>query len=105
MLASELFFKDILQHLLVEREVRHQLLELMVLLLQLPQATELGVAETPVLLLPVVERSLTDTELTANFSDLRPGLGLAQCEDDLRFGELRLFHGDRAFDAWYTIAR
>jgi len=34
-------------------------------------------------------RCFTDTQLAADFSELRPCFGLAQCEDDLRLGELQ----------------
>ncbi len=69
----------------------------MVLRFKLAKAAKLVVAETSILLLPVVERRVTDTQLAADLSDLRPGLGLAQREDDLRLGELRCLHSDHVF--------
>lgn|GEM_PF-1067670 len=64
---------------------------------ELAKAAKLVVTETSILLLPVVERCITDTQLAADLSDLRPSLGLAQREDDLRLGEFRCLHGDHVF--------
>ena len=58
--------------------VGHDALEPGILVLELPQAAELGHAEMPVLLLPENERRLTDAELATDVADGRPALGLAQ---------------------------
>src|SRR6185503_18744406 len=67
--SSKLFFKHILQHLFVQRQVRHDPFQLRVLFFQLPQATQLNRIQTAVLLLPAVERGFTDPQLAADFRD------------------------------------
>ena len=93
--ASELFSDNLLKHVLVEREIGDELLQFAVLGLELPKAAQLRGADPAVLLLPVVERGLTDAHLAADLFDLRACLGLVQRKGDLRFGELRCLHGNR----------
>ena len=56
--ASELFCQDVLEDVLVQAQVRDQLLELAVLVLELLQPPQLADAEPAVHLLPAVERLL-----------------------------------------------
>jgi hypothetical protein len=70
------FFLRLLQDVLVQGQVRHQLLELLVLGPQLAQLPDLRRAQAPVLLLPAVERLLGDLELAADLGHRRAGLGL-----------------------------
>ena len=56
--ASILSLQGILQHRLVQRQVRHQLLELAVLFFQLLEPADLRHAKTIELLFPAVERRL-----------------------------------------------
>ncbi len=50
--ASDFFCQHLLQHRLVQAQVRHQALQLLVLLLELAQFSELGWTEAAILLLP-----------------------------------------------------
>src|SRR6185369_2358577 len=52
--SSKLFFKHILQHLFVQRQVRYDPFQLRVLFFQLPQPTQLNRIQAAVLLLPAV---------------------------------------------------
>lgn len=72
------------QHVLVERQLRHDLLEARVLVLELPQPAQLAGAEPRVLLL-----RLADPDLPADVGDGRAGLDRAQDVGDLFLGELR----------------
>ena len=76
----------------VEREIRHELLELPVFLLQLAQTLEFGDAEAGEALLPTVERLLTDAQAATDLGHWGALLGLAQGVDDLLVGEGRLLH-------------
>jgi hypothetical protein len=63
------FCRDVLEHLLVEAQVGDELLGLLVLLLELPQAPQLGGTEVAVLLLPAEECGLADPQLAADILD------------------------------------
>lgn len=89
----KVFFEHLLQHVLVERQVGHQLFELRVFLLQLPQPAQLGRAQPAKLLLPVIKGRLADAHLPADFGDRGSGLGLLEGEDHLGLGILGSFHG------------
>jgi hypothetical protein len=90
---SLFFLNDVLKHHLVQVQIRDQLLELAVLLLELPQPVQLGYAQTAVLLLPVLERSLGNSHPPARLADRCTALGLTQGKRNLLFSELRLLHG------------
>jgi hypothetical protein len=61
------FFKHVLQHLSVQRQVRYDPFRLRVLFFQLSQAAQLDRAQPAVLLLPRIERCFTDAEFAAHF--------------------------------------
>jgi hypothetical protein len=62
---------------LVEGEVGHELLQLGVLVLELPETPELGTAQPGVLPLPAVERLLRDAHLATDLRGGRAGLDAA----------------------------
>jgi hypothetical protein len=66
------------EHDLVQAQVSYQALQLVVLLLELPQPLQLRGAEAAVLLAPVVERGLGDAHLPAHLPNLRAQLDLLQ---------------------------
>lgn len=63
------FFYHVLKHLLIQTQIRDQLLELFVLLFELTQAPQLVRAHAGVFLLPVEERRLGDSHLAADLVD------------------------------------
>jgi hypothetical protein len=75
--ALELFSEDLLQHVLIEGEISHKLLEFAILLFPLAQSPQLGDAHTSELAFPAVERLLADAELAAHLGYHCPGLDLA----------------------------
>src|SRR5262249_47437075 len=94
----------LMQDRLIQAQVRHQALELAILLPQLAQLAELADAQRPEALLPAVEGLLTDAHLAADLADRRARLGLTQGQGDLLVGELARLHargpprpGGRAF--------
>src|SRR2546423_10416969 len=64
--ASELSANGVLQHLLVERQVGYDPLQLAVLILELLQTTHLGRQQTVVLLFPIEVGRLADSSLAAD---------------------------------------
>jgi len=64
--ASKFFFDHVLQHLLIEAEISHHLLQFGILLLELPQLPKLGYTQSAVLLFPVVKRGLADPHLSTD---------------------------------------
>src|SRR5262249_19254433 len=102
--ALPFFSKRLMQDRLIQAQVRHQALELAILLPQLAQLAELADAQRPEALLPAVEGLLTDAHLAADLADRRARLGPAQGQGDLLVGELARLHvrgpprpGGRAF--------
>lgn len=87
-----LFLKDVLQDPLVERQIRDELLELFVFVLELTNAAQLGDAHALVDALPVIEGRLGHAELAANFLDGGAGFDLAKGVSDLLLSELRSPH-------------
>jgi len=77
---------------LVQRKVRHDLLQLPVLILQLAKAAELGDPNPLILALPAVEGLLAYPKLPADFPDWLPGFHLLQGVRDLLLGETGLAH-------------
>lgn len=83
--ASPLFSQDILQHRLVQRQVRHKPLELCVLIFELLQS-DLRDAHPGVDLPPPVERRFGDVHLAADLADRRSSVRLPQGKGDLLTG-------------------
>jgi hypothetical protein len=67
--ALQLFSHDLLQDVPVQRQVRHQPLELGLLIAQLPQLPQLAQRQSRVFLPPDVERSFADPVLAADVGD------------------------------------
>src|SRR5262244_659148 len=67
--ASKLSADYVLQHLLVERQVSHDLLQLAVLLLELTQSLHLRRHQPAVLLTPIVVGRLADPRLATDLTD------------------------------------
>src|SRR5262245_5012873 len=70
-LTDRAFSDDLLQHVSVQGQIGHQLLEPPILLFQLPQPPQLGDPHPSELALPTGEGLLAHPQLTA---DLRPGI-------------------------------
>ena len=90
--ALQLFLNHVLQHLFVEAEIGHHLLQSTVLHIELLEATELGNAQATVLLLPVAKRRLRDTIFSTDFFNSSPRLRPTQRKRDLFLLVLRLLH-------------
>lgn len=73
-----LFLRDILQHRVVQRRIRQQLLQTTVLVLQRPKPLGLRHFEPAILGLPVVKRTAADPVLAAQFPRRRACFMLAQ---------------------------
>ncbi|AMJ65959.1 hypothetical protein AXW84_11340 [Hymenobacter sp. PAMC 26628] len=86
-------FEHILQHLLVEAQVRHELFEMLIFFLQLLEPPQFGHAQTTVLFLPVVVGGLADAHLAAHLRDGHARIRLAQGKHDLSLGKLGFFQG------------
>src|SRR6476661_8816276 len=78
--ASEFSPDHVLQHRLVETEVGHNLAQLRVLVLELPQPTHLRRQQPVVPLLPVEVRRLADPRLAADLGHSHPVMTLLQDE-------------------------
>ena len=74
------------------------------LFFQLPQARNSTVPWASVFLLPALERGFTDAELAVNLRNRGYGSRTAATQRDLRFGELRFFHGKSVRLPILTIA-
>src|SRR5262249_42719099 len=82
-----LFSDEILQRLVVQREICDQAFQPAILMLELPQPAGLVDLEATVLGLPAVERLLADALPSAELGGLPARLGLFQDPDDLLFRE------------------
>ena len=91
--AVHVFSERLAQHVLIEREIRDDLLQATILLFERPQLPQLTHPQVGEALLPDVECRVADAELPAYVRHRRPALGLAQGVGELRFTELRLLHG------------
>jgi hypothetical protein len=91
--SSSLVSQEILQHLEVERLIRHDPLQPPVLVFQLLQAPGLRSIQPSVLLPPPIERCLRDPLASSNLCDLGTGVRFLQDADDLLVGESTLSHG------------
>ena len=83
----------VLQHLLVERQVRYDPLEPGVLVLKLAQPLHLRLHQASVLLAPDIERRLGNPRLAADLANRGALVDLTQDERHLRLTELRPLHG------------
>ena len=81
--ASRLFCQHLLEHGLVQAEVSHELFQLHVLLLRLPELPQLRRAQTTGLLLPAKKRGLLHAHLTAHLGHQRTKFRLLQGECNL----------------------
>jgi hypothetical protein len=81
--ALELFSDDLLEHFLIQGEVRHQPVQPGILLFQLPELADLRGHQAPMLFLPAVKGLLADTHLAGDLGHLRPLLGLLQDKGNL----------------------
>src|SRR2546430_12468852 len=82
----------VLQHHLVQAEIGDQLLELGILLLELPQPPQLRRPQPGKPFLPVEERRLGDAHLATDFLHRRAELLLLQRKGDLFLSEPRPLH-------------
>ena len=78
--------------MLVQAQVRHQALQLRVLIAQLSQLAQLLQSHPRILLLPQVKRLLTDPMLAADFHHRVPRLRLPQHSQNLLFAVSSLRH-------------
>ena len=76
-------FDDVLQHLLIERQVGHDPLQPTVIFLELPQSFHLRRHQSAGLLAPIVICRLTDPRLSADIFYRRAFFALTQHECDL----------------------
>ena len=89
--ASDFFSDDLRQNVLIEREVRHQALELVAFFTQLAQLADLRRPQVGVFALPNVESGLAHSELAAYISDRGAALRLPQRVGDLFVQNLERF--------------
>jgi hypothetical protein len=73
-----IFLEEVLQHCLLQRQVRHQALELKVLFPQILQFTRLRARRAAILPFSAIEALLRDPVLTQQIRDWRTGLSLLQ---------------------------
>src|SRR5690554_3350381 len=88
----ELFLDEVLQRVVLMRELRVHPLVLAELALQLLQAFQLRRIKPPVLRLPVVVGRRANPVLAPDFLHRHAGIGFPQNRDDLRLRESRLLH-------------
>ena len=86
-MASELFFDQVFQCGVLQRQISIHPLELGVFLFHFAQSLQFIRAHTAILALPVVEAGFADAVLAANFFDRQARIDLVQYRDDLRFRE------------------
>ncbi len=90
---SDLFFNDLAQYLLVEREIGDQLAQTGVLFFQVLQPAHFRRHQPAVDLLPSKECGPADAELATHLVNRCARLRLLQRERDLLFREPELLHG------------
>lgn len=83
--ALEFYSDDLLQHVPIERQIRHQPLQLRVLIAHLSQLSQLAQTHTGVLPLPDVTHLLADPQLPADLCDLLSAFGWPECLQNLLF--------------------
>src|SRR6056297_879539 len=91
---SELFFDDILQDLVIQRQISVHLLQAPILGLELLESAQVRRFQPAVLRPPLVERRVTDAQLSANVLHRDTLLGPLQGADDLLFTVLALAQDD-----------
>lgn len=84
--AVQIFSRDFLQHLAIEREIRHQAFQLGILLTELPQFSQFTEAQPRILALPHVKRLLADADLPAHIHPSRATLCSPQGGQNLCLG-------------------
>src|SRR5208337_2119241 len=90
--ALQLFSDYLLQHVPVQRQIRDQMLELRVLLPQLPEFAQLAQSQPSVLLLPNVVRGFAYAVLAAEVAYPRAAFSLMQRPQNLLFRVPSLRH-------------
>ena len=91
-MASELFFDQLLQRVVLASQLRVHLLVLGELRFQLLQSLQLRRAHAAVPRFPVVERRVADAMTSADLLDRLASFGLLQDRYDLRLGESASSH-------------
>src|SRR5208283_4736466 len=100
-----LFCDHRLQRLLVQRQVRHQVLQPPVLLLQRPQPPRLAYLHPTVLRLPAVQTRSRNAMPATQLAGIGPCFRLPQNGDDLFFVESTLAHDSSSALAGYVKGR
>jgi hypothetical protein len=85
-----LIAKEAISFTSVERQVGHDLLQLAILFLELPQPLHLRRQQPAVLLAPIVVGRFADPGFAADLADRCPLLTLPQDEGNLRFRKLSI---------------
>lgn len=90
----------------VQRLLGYQLLQLAVLLFQVPQPLRIADLQTDVLRLPAIERLLADPMLAAYLRRIKPCFGLLQNSDNLLFCLPALLHpfSSSATSCWLPLS-
>ena len=88
-----LFSEHFVEHLLVERQICHQLLQPPVLVLELLELLDFARSHPAELLLPAIEGLLADPELPTDFRHRGAVLHLLQRQGDLLVRKSTLPHG------------
>src|SRR5258706_16370798 len=83
---------ELLQHMLIQRQIGDELLELAVLILELAQPSQLGHSHSGEFLLPAIKGLLTDAELPTDLGDRCSRFYLAYGIRHLLFSEGRFPH-------------
>ena len=86
--ALDFFSQCLRQHVLVEREIRHEPFQPAVLLFHLQQSPQFAHVEMRAFLLPGIKRLLGNPELMTDIANAGTRLGLTEGIDDLFFEEL-----------------
>src|ERR1700704_1693585 len=89
---GKFFCDDLLKDVPVQAQIRHQALQLRVLIAQLPQLAQLLQSQPRILLLPQVKRLLADPMLAADLDYRVPRLRLPQHPQNLLFAVSSLRH-------------
>jgi hypothetical protein len=90
--ALPVFCGDVLQRSIVQRQIRHDLLQLAVFRFQLAQPSQLTHLQAALLGFPAVVGASADAELTTDVGDRLSGLNTLQDADDLLFAETAFPH-------------
>ena len=90
--ASPVFCRNVLQGSIIQRQIRHHLFELAVLVFELAQPPELTDFQAAILGLPAVVGAIADSEFAADIGDGLSCLHPLQDPDDLLFAEPALAH-------------